>query len=74
MSDIKRDFQAHNPRVCYIDHKYLDGGRIGFSYIFTHNGNVYGGVLVYKTINGEVDWYGGSEMYDSWSTVKQRTR
>ena len=55
MSDIKRDFQAHNPRVCYIDHKYLDGGRIGFSYIFTHNGNVYGGVLVYKTINGEVD-------------------
>lgn len=71
---IQQEFQAHNPKLVYVDHKYLDGGKIGISFIALSGSNVLGGVKIYKTINGQIDWYSNPTTVDSWADIKQRQR
>lgn len=74
MTEIQRKFQAYNPRLVYIDHKYLDGGRVGVSFIAISGSNVLGGVKIYKTRNGEIDWQNPIGIVDSWDNIKQKER
>ena len=74
MSQMQLDFQAHNPRLVYIDHKYLDGGKIGISFIAISGSNVLGGVKIYRVVNGEIDWQGPTNIVDSWSNIKQHIK
>ena len=71
---IQQEFQAHNPKLVYVDHKYLDGGKIGISFIALRGSNVLGGVRIYKTVNGQIDWYSKPATVDSWADIKQRQR
>ena len=74
MSTIQLEFQAHNPRLVYIDHKYLDGGKIGISFIAISGSNVLCGVKIYRIINGDIDWQGPINTVDSWDNIKQHIR
>lgn len=71
---IQEEFQEHNPGLVYIDHKYLDGGRVGISFIAIGSCGVMGGVRVYKAFGGKIDWHGKRETFLSWADVKQKQR
>lgn len=74
MIDIKKEFQTHNFRLRYIDHRYLGTNHIGISYAFLHEGKLYNGVIIYKIVEGKIDWSGRAEMFDSWNDINQKER
>ena len=72
--NLQLEFQSHNPRLIYVEHRFLDDGRIGFSYKFVYAGQVYRGVLIYNVVDGKIDWRGRAEMFDSWKDINKKER
>lgn len=74
MTEIQREFQAHNPMLCYIDHRYIGNRQIGISFIAIASSNVMGGVRIYNIVDGNIDWKNPVNTVDSWANLKQRIR
>jgi len=74
MTELQREFQAHNPRLCYIDHRYIGNRQVGISFIALVGSSVMGGVRIYNIVDGNIDWKNPGKTYDSWSNIQQRSR
>ena len=74
MIDVQKEFQQHNSRLLYIDHKYIGQDKIGVSFITVCDGRIFGGVRLYKIVKGQIDWEHPITTYNSWANIDQKVR
>ena len=74
MVNIEQEFQSHNSRLLYIDHKDIGKDKIGISFITVCDGRVFGGVRVYRVNKGQIDWNNPITTYNSWADINQKVR
>ena len=72
--NIQQEFSCNYPQLVYIDHKYLEGSKIGVSYVYLHDRCVAGGVRIFDIKDGQIQWAKPIQTLSSWADVKQRSR
>ena len=72
--NVKIEFQKHNHRLVYIDHKYLPDSTIGISFLGLGVGVIIGAVRVYKITNGDIDWKNPIKTVSSWKDINTKSR